>query len=50
MQFRLSVEAACRRAPSVSGIGRQRGFVAPESSGVKTSGVHTARPLQDAVS
>ena len=33
MQFRLSVEAACRRVASISGIGRQRGFVPSESAG-----------------
>jgi hypothetical protein len=33
MQFRLSVEAACRRAPSVSGIGPQRGSVAARVRG-----------------
>ena len=39
MQFRLSVEAACKRTLSISDIGCQRGFAASESSGVKTSGL-----------
>ena len=42
MQFRLSVEAASRRASSVSGIGRQPRLCRSESSGVKTSEVHSA--------
>jgi hypothetical protein len=48
MQFRLSVEAACRRAPSVSGIGRELGPVASESSGVNTLWSAYCAPLQDA--
>ncbi len=44
MQFRLSVEAACRRALSVSGIGRQLGFIASDSSGGNTSQCIGGRP------
>jgi len=47
MQFRLSVEAACRRALSVSDIGRRRG--APAGLGISGSGDPsrraTARPF-----